>query len=703
MQRLWQAVPFVRLVIPLIGGILLSQYIVLPLAFVDGCSVGLFLACVVLAFLKQPLWQSKPLYGFFLYALLFLLGYSHATRYVETGRSNHFSKYIQADNAYWIMGVVNSAKITDDKIKVVLHTTAITDRQNTVILPCSGQLLVTLYSPPDKLPEYGDKVAFLGNIRQINKINNPHSFDYQQFLYYKNIHYKVSPRKGSWQFIAAEHGNPLLNRIFHFRNRLLGILHQHLPTEQEFAVGAALIIGYTDKLDDKIMAAYAESGAMHALSVSGLHVGILMGIVTLLFGLVKTKNRRWLLLRTILTLIIIWIFALLSGATAAVVRSAAMFSLFIIGSLLLHRPNPYNVLAASVFLLLLFNPFWLFDIGFQLSYLAMVGLIFFTTRIYALWIIDNKIGDYLWKLTATGIAAQLVTLPIGLYYFHQIPMYFWLSGFVIVPAAELILILGISLFCISGIPFLATMLGQCLYYIIWITNACLFSIQRLPGSVWKGVVFNGWDALLFYGVLLLAMIWITTRRPKWLIASLGCLLVFASHRTVATFEQRSKRLFVVYNIYKNTLIDCIDNQSVTSILNADIPAKAETFAAQGMRWMMHHTQTPSYSPLGDTVVQTKNLYRQHELLQFYNKQFLVLYDNDFVTVPNQSIPIEVVVLTQKAQVDLAVLRQHYTFNKVVVDGSAFSERTKLFWEGFCLANNISYYDTARQGAYIFQF
>ena len=177
---------------------------------------------------------------------------------------------------------------------------------------------------------------------------------------------------------------------------------------------------------------------MHVLAVSGLHVGIIFFILNFLLTPLN-RNKRLLKIKLFLLVGALWFYAFLTGLSPSVMRSCTMFSFIVVGENLNKRTNIYNTLAASAFLLMLINPLIIFGAGFQLSYIAVISIVFFQPRLAALVAVKNRILKYVWDLFTVSVAVQIGTAPISIFYFHQFPVYFWLSNFIVIPGAALIL------------------------------------------------------------------------------------------------------------------------------------------------------------------------------------------------------------------------------------------------------------------------
>jgi competence protein ComEC len=218
-----------------------------------------------------------------------------------------------------------------------------------------------------------------------------------------------------------------------------------------------LLIGYKDDLDKTLVQSYSNTGVVHVIAISGLHLGLIYWLLLKLFWpLQKRRDLKWL--RPILIIAGLWLFSLLAGMQPSVIRSAVMFTCIVLGETWTRKSSIYNTLAFSAFLLLFINPYWLWDVGFQLSYIAVLSIVIFMQPIYNWFYIKNKALDFIWKLNAVTLAAQILTVPVSIYHFHQFPLSFMFTNFVAVPLSSLILLGEIVLCVVSFIPIVAFLL-----------------------------------------------------------------------------------------------------------------------------------------------------------------------------------------------------------------------------------------------------
>ena len=235
-----------------------------------------------------------------------------------------------------------------------------------------------------------DLVLVESSIREVEPPKNPDAFDFKNYLHHQNIHYQSFVQQDGIKILAQKRGNYILGIIADWQTTLIAILKEHLPTEREFAVGSALILGYRDAVTDEVRDAYVQTGSMHILAVSGMHILLIFNAFDWFLSFYKNGSRRWQWTKAGISIVLIWVFTLLTGAGASVLRAAVMSTFLAFGKGWGRKVSVYNVLAASAFVLLLWNPFWLFDVGFQLSYLAVIGIVYFQPKIRALpWLLEN--------------------------------------------------------------------------------------------------------------------------------------------------------------------------------------------------------------------------------------------------------------------------------------------------------------------------
>ncbi len=690
----WREIPFVRLVVPFVLGIVLQDYLRLEWNPVAGLFfLTLFLVFAFYFSRAKLAFSGRYFFGLFLFIGLVLFGSILLFVRDDSHYPNHFKNF--SLEHLQIGGRVVKLQTDEQFMKLTLKAEQASSPSEKWTKSCTGNLLV--YFPVDASSsnvDRGDYLRIKSRIQPILENKNPHAFDFARYWHLKNLHYQTFPKEEEWSKVKGRNRPSLLNRANHIRKKLLKVLRVYLPTQNEFGVGAALILGEKSDLRPNIREAFAETGSMHILAVSGLHTGLVFLLVNFLLGFIYWKKRWWRWLKAIILLLSIWSFALVTGASPSVLRSATMFSFIIVGNAMSRAANIYNVLAASAFCLLIYEPQMLFEPGFQLSYLAVTGIVYFQPRIYKWWFISNKIGDYAWRLTSVSIAAQIMTLPLSLLYFHQFPLYFWLSGLVVIPAAVIILPLGFALFIVHAIPLLGWGVGQLLYGIIWLLNSIIFQINALPYGLVKGIWISGFVAFLLYLLIGSMMGFLETKKAKWLIAGLLIVNLVLVLNVFKKWGQLNQEEIVVYHLPKATLIDFIGGESAIVLSSDNLPEKKEQFAAANNRAYRGIKDARKCS-LSDSILQLPNFYRNGNLIQFQGKKMAFV---DPKHLPKQQkVKIDYLLVTQNAISSIEDISSYFDFEMLIFDGSNSNRKVKG-WLKEAASHGIRAYYTGIDGA-----
>ncbi len=508
----WHQHPFVRWLIPLLIGVALGIAIDRPTPWLTWPI--LILGTLLLFWLhRHPQWVlQRYLFGLVLSALFICIGYERTINHHQIHWRKHYSKKVHPNQGCWlVVKIASSPQQKGKSLRAIGQVLKIgTDAQS--LSPAQGRILLYLQPQQDSASLlWGDILLVHGIFQSLAPAANPHGFDFKQYMRLRNVHFKMWVPANKWFKVAQ--GNPwhLRRAAMQLRLRMLQYLKQYLRQPEAFGVASALILGYRQALDEKVRTTYAEAGAMHILAVSGLHVGlilwVLQGVLNRIFFF-RTYRGRWP--RALLLLTVLWGFALLTGLSPSVCRAATMFSFFIIARLYHRSVFIWNILAASAFILLIIDPFLLVQPSFQLSYLALSGILAFQPHLASLWNPPSRLLHYLWSLCTVSLAAQLTTAPISMYYFHQFPTYFWLSSLIAVPAAFVLLCLGIlTLVGESLVPGGGWLFGKMLSLTTDGLNEAMRAIQHLPVHSISHIWIENYTLWLLYGAiwLLAAALW----------------------------------------------------------------------------------------------------------------------------------------------------------------------------------------------------
>lgn len=689
----WPALPFVRLILPLIAGILLGiQPIGVPPSWLIIFLGSLLIFLLYFSSLRIA-FRYRRWYGILLFVGLTALGALLVHFHTSWHHPQHL-RHFSDGAAFWKVQV-QSIRSGDKSIRLQTIAEAFSDTNGSVF-PLSGQLLV--YLPVDSHSQRiapGQMLALRANIEPLSPPMNPHAFDFAAYMSKKGIYHRAFPKTLDWKIIE-ENQPSWTSGLYHLQQYCLSILQKHLNSEETLAIGAALIMGERDLINEEIREAYTDTGAIHVLAVSGLHVGIIYLGLGGLLGLIGLKGKKWRWPRSLVLILCIWGFALFTGGSASVLRAASMFSFLIIGEALYRRHNIYNTLAASAFLLLCIQPLLLLDVGFQLSYLAVIGIVFFQSRIYRVWYIPNRLGNYLWKLASVSIAAQLTTLPVSLFYFHQFPLYFWLSGWVVVPAALLILCLGLGLLLLYPIPWLPGLLGELLSIVIQTMNQLIFHIQQLPLALLSGIWIGTGIVILLYLALLQLMKGLHDRRLRPIQWALIGMITIGGWHNVSIWQAEHQQGITIYHLYGHTVVDVFQGRRLfcLSDLPADHPQLAMAAANNRAYYRIKDSQ---HFLLPDTSFQTENFVFHNNFFQI-GKTTGFLLDTLPKRAPPAPIPVDYLIIRDNPDLNVAQLMDYFKPQLLLFDASNYRGNTEQ-WVTECKKLGIACHDIGEKGAW----
>lgn len=552
----WIPYALVRITLFFVAGILLGVY--QPTFFSQQHSMVVGLIFTLTYFLGYFFWGGKTLSttsGVLGLTVVLFFGYAHVLLRNDFRQADSFVNFTKSVNAY--VAVIRS--VPEEKVNSWKVEAEIISVQANGWQPTRGKLLLYVSK---KVGEphwnYGDQILIKGSPQELKSPANPGEFNFKRFLSFKNIYHQHFIREGEVAFLASTEKKGFVYYSQQTRKWAAQTLNQYIHGAQQQAIAQALVLGVTDGIDNDLLSAYSASGALHVLSVSGLHVGI---IYALLLFLLKPLKRfswsRWLV--AIVSLLCLWIFAFVTGLSPSVLRAVTMFSFVAAARPFGVRTNIYNTLAASAFVLLLYNPYLIMSVGFQLSYLAVLGIVYIQRPLYHLWEIENRVGDWVWQITCVSVAAQLTTFALGLLYFHQFPVYFLISNLFVIPLSTVVLISGIILLAVSGLTFLASVIGKITWGLIWALNKIVFVVEDLPLSIINNIYFTTLQCWVLMGILTGIVFLFQFRNIQWLYFSAACAIWFTVLQWVHFMKEVNQCQFAVYQINQRMACEFIDH------------------------------------------------------------------------------------------------------------------------------------------------
>lgn len=685
----WQGVPLVRLVIPFIAGIVLQWYLQWSLsasAIIAVISFLLILTYLLLpAFLRYRLSIINGVATFFLFLSLgALLTYSKDIR----NKQDWFG-HLYKDSVILLVTLNEPPveKARSYKAEAIVNGVL----QHDSIQPGSGRII--LYFAKDSLPpalSYGSQILLKKRLQEIRNTGNPGAFDYKRYCFLQHITHQVYLKQDEYSTLTTNAGNHWMKFIHSIRDNTLAVIRNNISGEKEAGLAEALLIGYKNDLDKTLVQSYTNTGVVHIIAISGLHLGLIYWIMVMLLKPLQRIN-RWKWLRPLLIIAGLWIFSCIAGAQPSVTRSALMFSCIAAGEAFGRKGNMINTLAFSALLLLCYNPYWLFDVGFQLSYVAVLSLSLFMKPIYSLFFFKNRIVNTIWQLNAVTLAAQVLTLPLSIYYFHQFPNYFLITNLVAVPLSSAILIGEIVLCALSFIPSVAALTGYLITWLIELMNSFIELMDTLPFSLWNHLQVNTAQAILLTLCILGISYWLINKSRFSLTLSLISLLAFTILRSISFIHAEQQAKLIVYNIPRQQAIDLIQGNQYYFIGDSLTGEDIQNFHLRPSRTL--HRAKPAQAL--DNCIHSGNY------LTAYNKHILLLNKPMSFTIPDSTTQrpiIDLLILSQNPKLYIRQLSRSLEIRQVVIDGSVPAWKS-LFWKRDWDSLHIPCHDVTVKGAF----
>lgn len=695
--------PFVRLLIPFGMGIWigLNRLFSMELFTLSQLAFSFILLAIVSAiWLKSYRWRW--VFGLTISLSLIFGGMLIVKLKNPLSNPQHLSNQASLPESQFIARIIEPPQIRELTVKATLELISVKSQDS--LKPLSGKFLA-YFQRTENMPAlaYGDIVAFDKKPEKLQEPSNPGQFDYGDYLANKQIFHQIYLRSNNWFKTGFSKRNTIYSRAFNMRDFLLQRIRENKLTGDEFGVAAAILLGYDESLPAYLRKGYVAAGAMHVLCVSGLHVGIVFLIFSFLLGFLNRKGWQSSL-KTILLLAIVWFYALLTGLSPSIQRASLMISFVLIGQLTNRKGFAVNSIAASAFFLLFIRPENLLEIGFQLSYAAVIGIILLQRPIAAAIYVKNKYLSKIWDVTAVALAAQLATTPFVLYYFNQFPTYFWLSNLFLVPLSFIIIVCGMGLLLLSFLPLVAGFLGKILSALIFMMNWIIRWIEGLPGSVIQGLYVNAAEFALLLAIVMLLVMLVSTKKMRlsFLLLSLGIVL-FASF-TWRRYEQTNSTKLVIYDLQKHSVVDFIHGRG--HILMTDSITLADDFV-KGFHLEGHWVESglntnPNYFEPHTKSFSTDYLRKRENLISFEGKLLALWQDeggcNDSLSY---RIQIDWMLVSGRESEKLEKLLNCYDPSLLILDGSVPHYYVKA-WKEAALKAGVELYHTSEQGAFIYE-
>ncbi|MCC6722246.1 MAG: ComEC/Rec2 family competence protein [Bacteroidia bacterium] len=550
----WEQTPFVKLLIPFIAGIISAYY------FDFNENNATYLVVFILILLSSFLFLYRHLksYRFSSLAIVVFYIFGFVSTYLSNpnNRNNNISRL--GKSGVFLLKVDEIPQIKRHSIKfnsIVLKKY----NRNRKTWVKVNEKVVCYKTKKSKIPILGDIILTNCDFKKINESENPYQFNYQKFLEKQGIFHTVFLHDEKIRKYKNDAG--FIDKLsFKGVEFLKNVLRKSIKDSVSLGVTEALIFGYKEDLPKELVESYSKTGTLHVLAVSGMHVALVFLLLSKLLWFMDI-NKFGKIIKPVFLIISIWVYCIITGMSPSVIRAGVMISLIIIAKILSKNINIYNIIFASALIILLINPMWLFNVGFQLSFAAVVGIVFFQKYFKNIWTPQNKIIEVIWEIVIVSISAQLAAFPLCLHYFNQFPNYFILSNLIIIPLTTIIIYVGSLLVIFYNFLAIQEFLSDVVTFLVKLTNNCVVKIENLPYSYLDGIKLTAFQTVLLYAVIFLFLYWLIKNDKKVFVSMIILIILLLSLQMIDKLKLQNEKTIVLFNIPSNNAILLSDGRN----------------------------------------------------------------------------------------------------------------------------------------------
>ena len=631
--------PFVKLLLPFIAGISsvilqtdLGAYTLIPLT--------VFVSAFVFLNLKSKSLLSNRMANACVYLIFFAFG--GWLTHVTNPRNHEYNlEKTGLDGIFKIRIVeIPEVKVKTTKIQArVIYKI----QENSKMVP-ANELALFYFDKIIEVPKPGDELLVKCSFKPIPEPENPYQFNYKRFLKWQGIYYQTFIRNPNNIKNTGINNATFFQKLSYSGTRYLkNLFQENIHDSTALGVTEALIFGYKEDLPKDLVESYSRTGTLHVLAVSGLHVAIVfLMLAKFLWFLDKWRRGVWL--KTAIVIICIWGYCILTGMSPSIIRAGVMISLVLLGKALNRQAHIFNTVAVSAFLILLINPFWLINVGFQLSFAAVIGIVYLQQYLLPLWTPPNKFLNAVWNILIISMCAQIATFPLSLYYFNQFPNYFLLSNLIIIPLTSLVIYTGIGMVVVSKIPLLLFLFSWLTENLVKLTNHMVVTIENLPLSFIDGIKLNLFQLILLY-ICIGNLIYCFNKTEKkgfaFFLIGLSLLVGISSYDN---WKLKKENHMIIFNIPNQNAILLSDGRR-SVLISDNCTLGKQLFYIRG--WLIHNRVWPIYKmydldtiqklkvalPEMDLVLNNGVLFFKGKILNLSSKNLGKLKDKKHYIVP----------------------------------------------------------------------
>jgi len=686
---LWSKLPLLPVALCFAAGIITSRF------FPGLHSLPVIMILVFAWILVFPVYRQNDIYKrLILHILLLSLAFFGGYALFSKVRVDLMENQLPTDVSIEMQGIIVSAPVKSNYRKFILEVYKFNNGGiNWNETDCRIMVYVHPDVPSGSELQEGNEIILKGTVSEITYLKNPKAFNYKDFLFSRKIvrqcilqqngivslQSDAYPNVKSWSRIAREYAHHQI-RIF-------------TTDEETRAITESILLGINSRIQEEVYADFSNTGTIHILAVSGMHVNIFMFVFLWLSAKIKKRSVWVRLCKVALLCSLVWFYVFLTGSNPSVLRAGLMFSYMIIGNEADRKPSMLNALGFAALCLLIANPFHLFNLSFQFSFLAVLGILVMDPVIKALYAPGIKPIQWLWSYLCISIAAQFFVFPLSVFYFNQFPVYFLLAGIIAVPLGTIILYFGNILILAGSFAVLFKNAFECT--VSFFINSISF-FAKLPGALSGYIDLELHEMFCWFLMLLFLVLFLVTRKLLCFYILLTLLIINYTYRRVLYLGKMETTEIVIYAVSGGYHLDFFQGCDVISLSSLRLSQKSKSFASSGYRKYKEICQdfdlTPVRAATGnnfsfkDGNFQAANLklwvpdYRKfkHFKPAFENINYLVISSECKKLKSSHLCDVKVDHLILSAELDSI---------------------STFYWKAYALENGIAVIDLSSHGAY----
>ncbi|WP_282041263.1 ComEC/Rec2 family competence protein [Winogradskyella flava] len=665
-----------KLTICLIIGIVLAHYIELDFSLTLYSTILLIILLGIYWLIIRQKINRSPYFALLAYLCMTSIGLNAYNIQNEKLQPDHYSNLTQNEtHNTLILKVKERLKPDAYNDKYIMSVLSFNEKVS------SGKVLVNLKR--DSLTESLDVDSILFTSAELENIQqplNPHQFDYSKYLELQQVHLQLYIEKDKFRIVSNSKTS-----VYGYADQLRKTINERLISasfkDDVLSIMNALLLGQRQTIDKTIYNNYVNSGTIHILAVSGLHVGIILWILNfLLRPLLYFKYGNYI--RPIVLVAILWSFAVIAGLSPSVTRAVTMFSIISIAMHLKRPANIYNTLAISAFLILLFKPTYLFAVGFQMSYLAVLGIVSIQPILYKLWKPKYLIPDKLWQIFTVTLAAQIGVVPISLFYFHQFPGLFFISNLVVIPFLGLILGFGLLVIVLALLNFLNDIIVIAYSFVIESLNGFIAWVAQFEEFLFRDIPFTLLQVICVYFIIIVLLQIYANKSFKWIVFTLIGIMAFQGTFIYNDFTNKDDA-FIVFNKSRYSIIGLKQNDKLVVHHNLDSTKQANDNIIRNYK-------------VGEMLGPIESDSLQHAY-QYKDKTILVV--DSLGVYKSLTVKPNYVLLRNSPRINLNRLIDSLHPEKIIADASNYKSYVKR-WKASSSTKKIPFHYTNEKGAFI---